>query len=138
MSEGYEKPLPEIQPFTREFWEGTKQNKLLVQNCNDCGANIFYPRRECPECWSQNLGWIEAGGTARVFAFSVTYEGVEKMFVDDLPIVLAWVDLPEGIRMQTNIVDCDPDEVEIGMEVEVVFRKVTEDITLPYFRPRTG
>ena len=52
--------------------------------------------------------------------------------------MLAWVDLPEGIRMQTNIVDCDPDEVEIGMEVEVVFRKVTEDITLPYFRPRTG
>jgi len=60
---------------------------------------------------------------------------IEAVFKDDLPIVLAWVDLPEGIRMQTNIIDCDPDKVEIGQPVEVVFKKVTDEITLPYFRP---
>lgn len=131
----YKKPLPQIQPFTQAYWEGTRNNKLLVQTCNDCDARIFFPRRQCPECWSTNLGWSEASGKGEIYAFSVTYEGVESVFADDLPIVLAWVDLPEGIRMQSNIIDCDPEAIEIGQEVEVVFRKVTDEITLPYFRP---
>jgi uncharacterized OB-fold protein len=135
MTNEYKKPLPEIQPFSQAFWDGTRERKLLIQHCNACDSNIFYPRRECPECWSKDLGWIEASGQAEIFAFSITYEGVEEMFAEDLPIVLAWVDLPEGIRMQTNIVDCNPETVVIGMPVEVVFRDVTEEITLPYFRP---
>lgn len=131
----YNKPLPEIQPYSEAFWEGTRNGKLLVQTCNDCDARIFFPRKQCPECWSENLGWIEASGKAEIYAFSVTYEGVEAAFKEDLPIVLAWVDLPEGIRMQTNIIDCDPDSIEIGQQVEVVYKKVTDEITLPYFRP---
>ena len=131
----YRKPLPEIQPFTQAFWEGTRNHRLLVQTCGDCETRIFFPRRQCPKCWSDNLGWIEASGKAEIYAFSVTYEGLEEPFREDLPIVLAWVDLPEGIRMQTNIIDCDPDRVAIGQQVEVVFKKVTEEITLPYFRP---
>ena len=134
MSE-YKKPLPVIQPFTEAFWEGARNGKLLVQTCNECRARIFFPRRQCPACWSDNLGWIEASGRATIYAFSITYEGVEAVFREDLPIVLAWVDLPEGIRMQTNIIDCDPDSVAIGQEVEVVFKQVTDAITLPYFRP---
>jgi uncharacterized OB-fold protein len=131
----YKKPLPQIQPFTEAFWEGTRNNQLLIQTCDNCDARIFFPRRQCPECWSSNLGWTEASGKAEIYAFSVTYEGVEAVFKEDLPIVLAWVDLPEGIRMQTNIVECDPDKIEIGQQVEVVFEKVTDEITLPYFRP---
>ena len=76
MSE-YKKPLPEIQPYSQPFWDGTRENKLLVQHCNACDTNIFYPRRDCPECWSQDLGWIEASGRAIVYTYSVTYEGVE-------------------------------------------------------------
>ena len=134
MSE-YKKPLPEIQPYSQAFWDGTKEHKLRIQHCNSCNENIFYPRRDCPNCWSQDLGWVDASGRAIIYSFSVTYEGVEEMFVDDLPIVLAWLDLPEGIRMHGNLVDCDPDEIKIGMEVEVVFREVTDDVTLPYWRP---
>ena len=70
-----------------------------------------------------------------MYTYSVTLEGVENMFVEDLPIILAWIDLPEGIRMHTNLVECDPHEVHIGMEVEVVFNDITDEITLPYFRP---
>ena len=131
----YQKPLPEIQPYTEAFWEGTRNHKLLVQTCKACDARIFFPRKQCPECWSDDLDWIEASGQASIYAFSVTYEGVEQAFVEDLPIVLAWVDLPEGIRMQTNIVDCDPESVEIGQQVRVVFRDVTPDVTLPFFTP---
>ena len=131
----YKRPLPEIQPFSQAFWDGTKAHKLLVQHCEDCDINIFYPRRDCPECWGQNLSWIEAKGTAEVYSYTVTYEGVEEMFEDDLPIILAWVDLPEGIRMNTNLLECDPEEVHIGMQVEVMFKDVTAEITLPFFRP---
>ncbi|NIB38056.1 Zn-ribbon domain-containing OB-fold protein [Pseudomaricurvus alkylphenolicus] len=131
----YQKPLPVIQPHSAAFWEGTRQHKLMIQHCRDCDSNIFYPRKHCPECWSENLDWIESSGKAKVFSFSVTYEGLEPMFQQDLPIILAWVDLPEGVRMCTNLLNCDPDEIEIGMEVDVVFQQATEDITIPYFTP---
>ena len=130
----YKKPLPEIQPWSRAFWEGTRKHKLLVQECNDCGVKIFYPRKNCPECWSSNLGWCEASGKGHVFSHTTTMTGVEDKFADDLPYVLAIVDLEEGVRMMTNIVDCDPEEVSIGMEVEVVFDEVTPEITLPKWK----
>ena len=129
-----QKPLPVVQEFSKPFWEATKVGKLLVQVCNSCKSKIFFPRDRCPECWSQELGWIEASGKATIYSFSITLEGVEKMFVEDLPIVLAWVDLPEGIRMQSNIIECDPKDVEIGAEVELAFKKLTDEITLPYFK----
>jgi len=134
MSE-YKKPLPQVEPYSQAFWDATKQNKLLIQVCGECDSRIFFPRKQCPECWSEKLDWIEATGKANIYAFSVTYEGVEAAFRDDLPIVLAWVDLPEGIRMQTNIIDCDPDDIEIGQSVEVIFKRATDEITLPFFRP---
>ena len=130
-----QRPLPEIQPFSRPFWEGMRAHKLLIQHCCDCDALIFYPRRECPECWSANLDWKESSGKATLYSYSITYEGVEENFADDLPIILAWVDLPEGIRMTTNIIDCDPDDVYIGMKLEVAYRALTDEVTLPFFRP---
>ena len=134
MSE-YKKPLPVIQPYSQAFWDATNDGKFLIQHCNSCDSNIFYPRRDCPECWSNDLNWIEAEGKGKVFSFSITHEGVEPMFQGDLPIVLAWVDLPEGPRVNTNIINCDPEDVEIGMEVEVVYVKATDDVTIPYFQP---
>ena len=130
-----QRPLPEIQPFSRPFWDGTRARKLLIQHCCDCDALIFYPRRECPECWSTNLDWKESSGKATLYSYSITYEGVEEKFADDLPIILAWVDLPEGVRITTNIIDCDPDHVHIGMELEVAYRPLTDEVTLPFFRP---
>ena len=95
----------------------------------------FYPRKFCPECWSSDLGWYQASGKGKVFSYTVTMLGVEEKFADDLPFVLAWVDLEEGVRMLTNIVGCDPEEVSIGMDVEVAFEDVTPAISLPKFKP---
>nr|WP_267469904.1 Zn-ribbon domain-containing OB-fold protein [Nocardia amamiensis] len=107
---------------------------LLVQVCRKCEARIFAPRKRCPECWSADLGWIESAGRGRVFTFSTAYSMVEPRFMDELPYTIAYVDLAEGVRMMTRIVDCDPAEVVIGAEVEVVFHK-RGDFQLPYFRP---
>ena len=134
----YKKPLPAIQPWTEEFWKATKKHKLLIQECSDCKEKIFYPRKACPECWSSNLGWAEASGKAKVYTYTVTMDMVEPKFVPDLPYVLALVDLEDGIRMMTRIVECDPKDVEIGMDVEVVFEDITDEIALPMFRPAKG
>lgn len=131
----YKKPLPVVQPWSKPFWESARQHKLMIQKCNDCGRNIFYPRKQCPECWSVNLGWFQASGKAKIYSYSVTMAGVEERFAEDLPYILALVDLEEGIRMMTNIVDCKPDEVYIGMDVKVFFKDVTEEFSLPMFRP---
>ncbi len=130
------KPTPVTQPWTEEFWEGTKKGKLLIQTCKDCGAKIFYPRKYCPECWSANLEYVEASGKAKVFTYTTTYGMVEPKFMGDLPYTLALVDLEEGIRMMTRIVECKPEDISIGMDVEVTFEEV-EGFALPYFKPVT-
>ena len=109
MSE-YNKPLPVVQPWSEEFWKAAKQHKLLIQECEECKAKIFYPRKFCPECWSPNLGWFEAGGKAKVAKYTVMMDQVEPVFWEDIPYVLAVVDLEEGIRMMTRIVECKPEE----------------------------
>jgi uncharacterized OB-fold protein len=130
----YKKPLPVVQPWSKPFWEAAKRHRLMIQTCNDCGLKIFYPRKYCPDCWSANLGWFEASGRGKVFSYSITMAGVEERFAEDLPFVLALVDLEEGIRMMTNIVECKPDEVSIGMDVKVTFRDVTDEFSLPMFK----
>jgi len=132
---GYSKPLPVVQPWSEEFWKAAKQHKLLIQECADCNEKIFYPRKVCPECWSANLNWSEASGKATVYSHTVTMDMVEPKFMGDLPYVLTLVDLVEGVRMMTRIVDCDPEAVYIGMDVEVTFEDVTDEISLPMFRP---
>lgn len=134
MSE-YKKPLPVIQPWSEGFWEAARQHKLVIQECEKCGVKIFYPRKFCPECWSSDLGWSEASGRGKVYSYTITLTGVEEKFAEDLPLILAWVDLEEGVRMLTNIVDCEPDDVKIGMDVEVIFEDVTPEIALPKFKP---
>ena len=135
MSEAYQKPIPVMQPWSEGFWKGTKQHKLLIQECSDCKAKIFYPRKYCPECWSADLGWSEASGKARVYTHTIMMDMVEPKFWADLPYVLALVDLEEGVRMMTRIVECDPEDVHIGMDVEVVFEDISDECALPFFRP---
>ena len=128
------KPVPVTQPWSEKFWEGTQQGKLLIQVCQDCQSKIFYPRKFCPECWSGNLDWVEASGKAKIYTFSTAYSMVEPKFMDELPYTIAYVDLDEGIRMMTRIVDCKPEDIRFDMEVEVVFHE-RGGYRLPYFRP---
>ncbi|HDP80275.1 MAG TPA: Zn-ribbon domain-containing OB-fold protein [Spirochaetes bacterium] len=128
------KPVPEVQPWSEKFWEGTKQGKFLIQTCGDCGAKIFYPRKYCPECWSGNLDWIEAKGKGKIYTFSTAYSMVEPRFMDELPYTLAYIDLDEGIRVMSRIVECDQKDIKIDMPVEVTFFQRGE-FYMPYFKP---
>jgi uncharacterized OB-fold protein len=136
MTTEYRKPLPHIEPDTRAFWEGCKKRDLYLPRCLDCGEFHFYPRAICTYCQSQNLSWVRSSGKGQVHTFTITRQNMSRGFREELPYVLAVVELDEGVQLTTNIVGCPPDEVKIGMPVMVTFEDVTPEITLPKFRPR--
>jgi uncharacterized OB-fold protein len=131
----YKKPLPKPTPWSKFFWDSCKEEKLCVQRCNACKKNIFYPKLYCPFCLSSDLTWIRASGKGRIYSYMVVYAYQPTEFQEDVPYVVAVIDLEEGVRMMSNIVDCNPEEVHCDDPVEVVFEKVNEAYTLPKFRP---
>ena len=131
----YRKPLPRIDEESRGYWEALARHELYLQRCRDCGTLRFYPRALCPSCLSSTVEWVRASGRGTVYTFTVTHQNQAPGFREELPYVLAIVELAEGVRMMTNIVGCAPDAVRVGMPVEVVFEDVTPEITLAKFRP---
>ena len=131
----YAKPLPRIDEESKGFWEGCQRRELYLQRCRACGTVRHYPRALCPNCLSDRTEWMRASGKGTVYTFTVTHQNQSPGFRDGLPYVMAYVELAEGVRMLTNIVDCAPDAVRIGMPVEIVFDDVTPAVTLPKFRP---
>jgi len=138
MSEGtkqYEKPLPEPRPETQIYWDACKRHELILPKCRSCGRFFFYPRAVCPHCMSRDIEWVGSRGRGKIWTFSVHHLGPTKAYKGDPPHVVAIIDIEEGCKMMSNIVGCSPEDVSIGMEVEVVFDDVTDDITLPKFKP---
>ncbi len=131
----YSKPLPHIDEENRPWWEALKRHELYLQKCRDCGAMRYYPRAQCPQCLSPRTEWIRSSGRGKVYTFTVTNQNQAPGFRESLPYVMAYVELDEGLKMLTNIIDCRPEQVRIGMPVEVVYEDVTPDVTLAKFRP---
>lgn len=130
---GYQKPLPFPTQDTKEYWEGCKHHQLLIQRCRNCGAFRFYPRPMCPNCNSMDNEWAEAKGKGKVYSWTVAVQQFHPAF--EVPYIVAIVELEEGVRIITNILECQPAELYVGMPVVVVFEDVTEEITLPKFKP---
>ncbi|HJQ83806.1 MAG TPA: Zn-ribbon domain-containing OB-fold protein [Candidatus Binatia bacterium] len=134
-AKGYRKPLPRIDEESRGFWEALARHELYFQRCRACGTNRLYPRAVCPACLSSATEWVRASGRGTVYSFTVTHQNQAPGFREELPYVLAIVELEEGVRLMTNVVGCAPDAVRIGMPVEVVFDDVTPEVTLLKFQP---
>lgn len=132
------KPLPRPTAWSKAFWEAAKQHKLVLKKCKACGHIDHPPYLYCTACSSEDAEWIEASGKAKLYAYAVNTYSVPFPFVEDLPYVLAMVDLPEGPRMISNVVDCPLNELRNGMELEVVFDQVSPDVVLPKWRPVKG
>lgn len=127
-------PAPIVTTDTEEFWRATSEARLVLRHCNTCGAFIWYPRPICPFCHSTDTDWREASGRGSIYSFSVVRRST-GVYADAVPYVLAYVELDEGPRMMTNIVDCDSADVSVGQAVEVVFHKIDATMALPRFRP---
>lgn len=127
-------PVPVANPDTEEFWAATAQGRLLLRRCHACGEAIWYPRPVCPFCHSDDTAWEQASGRGVIYTFSVIRRA-GGAWSGATPYVLAYVELDEGPRIMTNIVECDVDKVQIGDVVEVVFQDTGDGNALPRFRP---
>jgi len=130
-------PAPVVLPEVKAFWDGTAEGKLLLAKCNECEQLIWYPRPFCPVCASTSVSWVPASGRGTVYSFTVNRRGVADLpaYRDAGVYVLAYVELDEGPRIMTNIVECDPDSVRVGQKVEVVFHDTGQGTALWRFRP---
>jgi len=130
--------LPSPDVTTEEFWAATRDGRLLIKRCADCGRAHYYPRTFCPFCWSERVDWEDASGRGTLYTYSVVHQNDLPPFPSRVPYVAAIVDLEEGPRVMTNIVDCELDDLRVGMPVEVTFREETDDVSLALFRPASG
>jgi uncharacterized protein len=120
---------PAMNPGDQPYFDGAAAGRLMLKKCNDCGEVHHYPRALCPFCWSDQVEWVQAKGTGAIYTYSVTRRGAPT------PYCIAYVTLDEGVRMMTNIVDCDLDAIRIGQKVKVVFKKSENGTSVPMFAP---
>ncbi len=130
----YNKPIPVPDHVTAKFWEAARQHKLLIQSCLECGARQYIPQPYCRSCLSENIEWTEASGRGKIYSYTVIYRPPSLIFQEDVPYTVALVELDEGVRMMSNIIEVKPEDVRAGMAVEVVFDDITSTISLPKFR----
>lgn len=127
--------LPTPDDETQPFWDAARDHRLLIRRCRACDKAHFYPRPFCPFCWSDDVEWEEASGRATLYTYSIVHRNDLPPFPDRVPYVAAVVDLAEGPRMMSNVVDCELDDLRIGMPLEVTFREETGEFSVPVFRP---
>lgn len=129
-------PRPAVTDVSRPYWQAAQAHRLDLQRCDDCQEWIFYPRQVCSECLSSALSWHTVSGLGVVYSYTVLHSPPHPGLADQLPLVVAIVELDEGPHLTTNLVDVEPAEVEIGLPVKVCFDDLDADTTLVKFRPR--
>lgn len=134
-----EMPLPAANAETAGWWDACASHALVVQRCTRCATPRHPPGPVCPVCRSTEARWDELAGTGRVYTYTLVRQAFLPALGEVVPYVVAAVELDgaEGVRMVTNVVDIDPEEVRIGMAVEVVWEDMGPELALPRFRPAT-
>jgi uncharacterized OB-fold protein len=115
------------------FWDAAAEHRLVAQRCAGCGALRHPPRPMCPQCQSLDFGVAELSGRGTLYSYAVLHHPQHPAF--DYPVLAALVDLDEGIRLVSNLVEIDTADIEIGMRLEVLFVPAAEDRAVPVFRP---
>ena len=126
--------LPVPNRDNQEFFDKCREHQLVLRRCKDCVTFSHPPRSNCPNCASDNLEWVESPGRGTVYTYTITRQPVSRALAGRVPWAVLDVELEEGVHLISNMVDCDPDDIEIGMPVEVVFETVDDKITLPKFK----
>lgn len=138
MSKGpYDKPLPEVNSLTAPFWEYCKKHELRMQYCNECKQWIWYPKAVCPNCGKkESIEWVRLSGKGKIYSYTIIRQVIDnsESFNKDIPFIIALVELDEGPRIYSNVINATADSASIGDRVEVIFEDVTDEITLPKFK----
>jgi uncharacterized OB-fold protein len=126
---------PPISKVSTPFWDATREQRLVIQHCDDCGRAVWYPRVCCPFCSSIGLTWKQATGRGTIYAVSVQYRPGTPQLKDRVPYAVVLVDLDEGVRMMSNLVGGDPEQVEVGQTVRAAWEPLTDGRHLVVFEP---
>lgn len=134
---GQSKPLPVITDLTRPFWTAAKNGKLVLQKCQRCPTFNFHPKPWCIECGSRELTWTTAKPSGTVYSHTVSHTVAmnSPAWAGEMPLIMCLIDLDDGARMYGQVTDCRPDDIRIGMRVDVHFEDISEEAGIPKFRP---
>jgi uncharacterized OB-fold protein len=124
------KPRPIPTPTSEPFWDALVDERVVLQRCADCQAWIYYPRSRCPQCLSDHLDWQPVSGEGSIFTFTVTRQATTPSFADEVPQIIAVIELTEGVHLTSVIVDAEPEQVTIGALVVPVFEHGDDGRTL--------
>jgi uncharacterized protein len=127
--------VPGMTKLTQPYWDAAREGRLVVQECLECHQLWHPPLPACPNCSRQGslLGWRQVSGAGTVYSYTVVRHPTHFAFADQIPYVIAIVELAEGPRLVTGVIGCPPESVRVGMPVQAVFREVADGVTLPYF-----
>jgi len=132
------RPLPLPDGFNAEFYRHCREGRLAFQRCDDCGAWRHLPRYMCARCGSERSSWQASSGRGKIFSWTITHQAMHPAFAHEVPYVIAVVELEEGVRLVSRLRGIAPKDVRLDLPVEVELEPVSDDIALPYFRPRRG
>ena len=130
----YARPLPELEGFSKDFYGFCRAGELRFQRCTACSAWRHVPRELCAECGSWDWEWAVSSGRGEIFSWTVVARPLHPAFADAVPYAPVVVEMDEGVRLLTEVNDVAPEDLEIGMRVEVAFEAVTDEVTLPRFK----
>ena len=131
----FDKPLPTPTPTSAPFWDGLRDGVITIQKCNDCGVWVFYPRSRCSNCLSDALVWHEVSGVGSLYTFTIARQPTSPHFASEVPQRLAVVELDQGVRLTTTLVNVADADIRIGMRVKPYFDPVSDEITLLRYQP---
>jgi uncharacterized OB-fold protein len=135
MTQTRPKPTPRPAPESLPYWQAAHEHRLSIPRCDDCERFWFPPSRSCPHCLSPNFAFKDVSGRGKVFSFVTFHRVYHPAFENEVPYIVALVELEEGPRLLTNILGISHEEVRCEMPVEVVFDDVDEQTSVPKFRP---
>jgi len=127
-------PVPNPSAASKPYWDGCARGELLFQRCDDCATIALRPATLCGQCLSRSLSWVRSSGMGTLYSWTVVWRPQRPSFT--IPYAPAIVTLEEGFRMVSSVVGCDPEELAADMPLAVEFHPASDEIFLPYFRPR--
>jgi uncharacterized protein len=130
----YKKQLPLVTSADKAFWEAAKRHELLAYRCLNCGA-YYSVVIDCVKCSAPHMEWVKVSGRGTVYTYTIYYQIYNPVWKEDIPYNAAWVQLEEGPLILTSIVGAKNEELRVGLPVEVIYDDVTEEVTLPKFKP---
>ena len=135
MADDFKRPMPRPTPTSEPFWQGLAANQVRLQKCNDCEKWIFYPRSHCPGCLSDQIEWHKVSGEGSIYSFTVARRPTAPQFKGMEPQFIAVVELNEGVRMNSVIVNAEESDLGVGVKVKPVFDRGQGEHTLLFFEP---